>query len=216
MVRQLGVENALLDQLPRVPSLRAWVAEHQALAVLVDELCKSFRRDAPGVRRDLAEAARGDALLTVTLAPPFVDDRPPEPAREEIVGRLLGGAFLSSKSELVKALTLSDLHLGFVDFGATDDQCLDAICGMAEPERRKAALWIREAARSLEKVVTSINAAVDFLEPANLQTLKRWGSRQHRPINAVGDGTVARIDRGGEVWFAKLKGLRRAAPIPSI
>jgi hypothetical protein len=214
MVQSLTVENALLDRLPRVPLLRSWVTDHRNLVILVDQLCKSFRRDAPNVRRELADAARGDGFLRALVRRPPTSDQAAIDEME-VIGRLEGGGFLTSTAEMEKALGLCDLHLSFVDFGLSDDECLTAVCNMTAAEQRKADIWVREAVKTLSKISARIDAAISFLDPVNLATIRAWGRRLPRPIHAAGDARSVRLDRGGEVWFARLDGLRRPQQIPS-
>jgi hypothetical protein len=201
-----GVEDKLLAQLPSVPGLRRWVADHMAHAVTADRLTKGFRKKAPQVYAAVKLAfARGGELEIAGDAGPF---------------RLAGSMFVKSTFGAERALDRVEQHLRSLDFGEDELACIDAIEAMTPVEQSKALKWLRDAACEAEKAFAFLNSCAEFLTPANMEVLRKWSDEPSSPFRIAANLASGRVKvyvyRGRDNWFDDLEGFGPPEPPPPL
>jgi hypothetical protein len=203
--REASLEMILLDALPRVPLLLAWLEQHEPAAADTDRLSRAFKRSLSGNLAALEGAAKmGGQLWTAG------DD-----GQLVLTGTMAGSAFCLAPTQAARQLNSAKQYLQGIMFG-DDDAVLEYLTRMSLKEKQAASNAVTRSRQMLEKAAEQIRCAWDFTRPENLERINGWGGNQRDRISAIGGGWRVRINVGGKHWYDELKGLVAPAPIPAL
>lgn len=199
------LENDLLDRIPSVPRLRAWVAENMETAAAADRLCRSFKAKAPTIYALVREAFSRDGGL-------YISDRGGDQAKARLVARIEGQAILQKSFRAEHRLTQLDQRLGFLDFGEDELECVEAVGRMTTLEQAKARKWLMAAEIEVARTYDYLSSVCDFFADENFAALRRWSEADGSPYRLFAVASSGRFkiyiyNRQADDWFDRIDDL---------
>lgn len=179
------LEDQLLEQLPRVPHMRRWIAAHMPVAEAADRLSHGFRRRAPIVFKVVKQAFDRNGEL------PVREPEGEQPRTDPV--RLVGPSFVKTSFGAEVRLKRADELLLALDNGEDELECIEAIGRMPEVQLVKALKFLKTAGREVAKVFEFLADCADFVSPENMARLVKWSETPGAPFRLMAYAERGRV-----------------------
>lgn len=187
---QRAEEDYLLANLPHVARKLASISEVRPAAAEALRVFRLLRKDAPDAVRQLRAIKQKGARLTVAetidaklaeIGPSGFNGSSGKQTRDAVFGVLAGTTAVISDFNPVSELNRIETVLRAVPECRSEDEALEAICRMPDPERKWATTRLRQTDSDFRNFQARMADFCAFFATANIARIDAWTQHPEHP-----------------------------------
>jgi hypothetical protein len=201
---QRAEEDYLLANLPHVARKLASICEVRPAAVEALRVFRLLRKDAPDAVRQLRAIKQKGARLTVAetidaklaeIGPSGFKGSSGKQTRDAVFGVLAGTTAVINDFNPVSELNRIETVLRAFPECRSEDEALEAICRMPDPERKWATTRLRQTDSDFRKFQARMADFCAFFATANIARIDAWTQHPEHPSRF----RIKRVEQRGSV-----------------